>query len=275
MSNHKEIDIDRVGIKGLTYPIVLKDRRNDIQRTAATIDFSVDLPRKLRGTHMSRFMEVLNHFKGEIDLKNVEGILEHAKSRLEAVSAHIRVAFPYFISKKAPISKSPGIMDYRCTIEASSRTGSSHIARLTVKVPVTAVCPCSKSHSDRGAHNQRSIITIEAQINSFVWLEELIEIAEQSGSYEVYSHLKKEDEKYITESAYDNPSFVEDIVRNAASRLESESRIDWFRVEAENMESIHNHNAYAMIQMDLRRERESGELRENRNNKQNQDRLKK
>ncbi len=255
MSEHKEIDIDRVGIKGLTYPIVLRDRQNESQRTVATIDFSVDLPRKLRGTHMSRFMEVLNHFRGEIDLKNMEEILEHAKKRLDAVSAHIKVSFPYFISKYAPISKSPGIMDYRCTIEASSRTGASHVARLTVQVPVTAVCPCSKAHSDRGAHNQRSIITVTAQINRFVWLEELIEVAERSGSHEVYSHLKQEDEKYITETAYDNPSFVEDIVRNVAHQLRTDDRIDWFLVEVENFESIHNHNAYAMIQTDLRQER--------------------
>jgi len=254
--SHREIDIDNVGIKNLTYPIILRDRKNEIQRTAATIDFYVDLPRQLRGTHMSRFVEVLNHFNGEIDIRNIDNILDYAKERLNAVTAHLKISFPYFISKEAPVTKSRGLMDYRCTIEASSEHNRESKSTVSVVVPVTAVCPCSKENASYGAHNQRSMVTLKTNINTFVWLEELIDIVEKSASFEVFSHLKREDEKYITEHAYDNPVFVEDIVRNVAYWIQSDTRIDWFSVEAENFESIHNHNAYARIEKNLKAERE-------------------
>lgn len=257
MAGHREIDIDNVGIKNLAYPILLRDRRNEIQKTAATIDFYVDLPRQLRGTHMSRFVEVLNHFNGEIDIRNIDPILELAKEKLNAVTAHLKISFPYFIAKEAPVTKSKGLMNYTCTIEASSEENRGSKSTVTVRVPVTAVCPCSKENASHGAHNQRSIVKVKAGINSFVWLEELIEIVERSASCEIFSHLKREDEKFVTEKAYDNPAFVEDIVRNAAYEIQSDSRIDWFSVEAENFESIHNHNAYARITRNLKVERES------------------
>ena len=256
MSGHREIDIDNVGIKNLTYPIILRDRKNEMQRTAATIDFYVDLPRQFRGTHMSRFVEVLNHFNGEIDIRNIDPILDYAKEKLNAVTAHLKISFPYFISKEAPVTRSRGLLDYRCTIEASSDRNRESRSTVSVCVPVTAVCPCSKENASYGAHNQRSMVTLKADINSFVWLEELIEIVEKSASFEVFSHLKREDEKYVTEHAYDNPTFVEDIVRNVAHWIQPDSRIDWFSVEAENFESIHNHNAYARIEKNLKADRE-------------------
>jgi GTP cyclohydrolase I len=255
--DHRHIDIDRVGIKNLVYPLVLRDMKNELQHTTAEINFYVDLPRRLRGTHMSRFVEVLNRFRDEIDLRRIDEILDYTRVRFAADRVHLEVTFPYFVSKKAPVTGSEGLMSYRCTIAASSCSGEKCKPKLTVRVPVTAVCPCSKQMADRGAHNQRSVVTLTVSINEFVWLEDLIAMTEKSASFEVYSHLKREDEKHITEHAYDNPAFVEDIVRDVAHRLRSDSRIDWFSVEAENFESIHNHNAYASIERDLKSDRET------------------
>jgi GTP cyclohydrolase I len=254
--DNRNIDIDRVGIKDLAYPLVLRDMQSESQHTTAEVNFYVDLPRELKGTHMSRFVEVLNRYRGEIDLRRIDEILDFARSRLSAATVHLELTFPYFISKSAPVTGAEGLMRYTCTIAASSRSGERCKAILTVRVPVMAVCPCSKEVADRGAHNQRSTVTLSVLTNEFVWLEELISLVERSASSEVFSHLKREDEKYITEHAYDNPTFVEDIVRNVAYEIQNDRRIDWFSVRAENYESIHNHNAYASIERDLRSDRQ-------------------
>ena len=250
--DHRNIDIDRVGIKNLTYPLVLRDMKNDLQHTTAEINFYVNLSRQFKGTHMSRFVEVLNHFRDEIDLRRIDEILQYARERFSAEAVHLEVTFPYFISKTAPVTGAEGLLSYRCTIAASSSGGEKCKPVLTVRVPVTTVCPCSKQIADRGAHNQRSIVTLSVLINEFVWLEEFIVLVEGSASSEIFSHLKREDEKHVTENAYDNPVLVEDIVRNVAYALERDSRIDWFSVQAESFESIHNHNAYASIERALK-----------------------
>ncbi len=253
--DHRNIDIDRVGIKKLVYPLVLRDQKNELQHTTAEINFYVDLPRELKGTHMSRFVEVVNHFRGEIDLRHIDEMLDYARDRFSAHTVHLEMTLPYFISKSAPVSGAEGLMSYSCTIAASSRSGGESRSILTLRVPVMAVCPCSKQISDRGAHNQRSVVALSVLTNEFVWLEELITLVEKSASSEVFSHLKREDEKYVTEHAYDNPVFVEDIVRNVAYKIQSDKRIDWFSVNAENFESIHSHNAYASIERDLKSDR--------------------
>lgn len=256
-SDFRSIDIDRVGIKNLIYPIVLRDRTKELQQTTATINFYADLPKQFKGTHMSRFVEVLNEMYSQIDVRRIDEILNRLKSRLEASTAHIEISFPYFVMKSAPVSGSKGFVGYKCTISASSDSSGERSEMISVQVPLTAVCPCSKESADRGAHNQRSDVTVTAEINEFIWLEEIISIVEKSGSYEIFTHLKREDEKFITEHAYDNPTFVEDIVRNVADELRRDSRIDWFTVEAENYESIHSHNAYASIHQNLARNRQS------------------
>lgn len=256
--DHRNIDIDRVGITNLTYPLVLRDRKNELQHTTAEISFYVDLPRKLKGTHMSRFVEILNRFHGEIDLRKIDDVLDYTREQFSAEKVHIEATFPYFITKSAPVTGAKGLMTYRCTIAATSSANGKSRSTLTVRVPVLAVCPCSKQMADRGAHNQRSFVTLKVRTNRFIWLEELICFVEKSASFEVFTHLKREDEKHITEHAYDNPVFVEDIVRDIAHRIRDDERIDWFSVEAKNFESIHNHNAYASIEMNLKANREKG-----------------
>ncbi len=255
--DHRNIDIDRVGIKNLIYPIVLRDMRNETQQTTAEINFYVDLPRKFKGTRMSRFVEILNRYHSEIDPRKIDEILSYTRKQLSADTAHLEMTFPYFIMKAAPVTGSKGLMHYRCTIAASLGTDLKLLPTLIVRVPLTSVCPCSKEMADRGAHNQRSIVTLSALTNEFVWLEELIGIVEESASFDIYTLLKREDEKFITEHAYDNPTFVEDIVRNVAFKISSDNRIDWFSVEAENLESIHSHNAYASIEQNLVKRRDS------------------
>jgi GTP cyclohydrolase I len=252
----RNIDIDRVGIKGLLYPIVLRDKQNDTQHTTAEISFYVDLPRQFKGTHMSRFVDILNKFRAKIDLRAIDEILDHARQQFSASTARIELTFPYFIMKSAPVTRSEGLMSYRCTILAETRSEGRSSSTVTVRVPVTSVCPCSKEIADRGAHNQRGIVTLAARTNRFVWIEELITAVERSASYEIFTNLRREDEKFITEHAYDNPAFVEDIVRDVADKLMADPRIDWFSVESENWESLHNHNSYACVEMDLSRLRQ-------------------
>ncbi len=257
--DERNINIDRVGIKNINYPITLRDRTKHLQHTTASINIYVDLPREFKGTHMSRFVEVLTEHHDEIDIRNIKHILGEIKDRLKAKTAHLELSFPYFINKKAPISGQSALLDYNCTIEAVSNCGEDIKSTVTVRVPVTTLCPCSKEISERGAHNQRSIVTLKVRTNKFVWLEELIAIVEDSASCELYPLLKREDEKYVTERAYDNPAFVEDVVRAITVKLQNDSRIDWFSVESENQESIHNHNAYAQIVRNLKKEREQNE----------------
>jgi len=242
----QEIKINMVGIKSLKYPIKILDRTNKYQDTVATVSMFVDLPEKYRGTHMSRFVEILNKYRGEIAYKELKPVLMEMKEIFSASCAHLSMRFPYFILKRAPVSGEESLLEYTGFFEAWYSDSYKFI--LGASVPVTLVCPCSKEISDRGAHNQRAIITIKVEYREFVWLEELIEIAEQSASAPVYSLLKRPDEKFVTEKAYDNPKFVEDVVRDIARRLLDDSRITYFKVEAESSESIHNHNAYAMIE---------------------------
>ncbi len=254
--DNRNIDIDRVGIKNIRYPITVRDRSNKMQHTVAEINMYVDLPRHFKGTHMSRFVEVLNIYHGEIDIKHFDEILKYIKNKLNANSAHLEFYFPYFISKKAPVSRSEGLLDYRCSFKGAINGDNKIDIVVEVEVPITTLCPCSKEISEYGAHNQRSIVKLSYRAKDFIWLEEMIETVESCASAEIYSLLKREDEKFLTEKAYDNPSFVEDVVRSITIKLMEDERISWFYVESENLESIHNHNAYAFIERDKRVESE-------------------
>ncbi len=250
--DYRNLPIDQVGIRKLKYPITVKDRRSGAQKTIASIDMSVELPRRFKGTHMSRFVEALNDHQGIIDIRSFGRILQTLKDRLEARSAHLSLTFPYFVEKMAPVSGEKGLMEYECCYEGKSGEDGSIDYLIGVTVPVTSLCPCSKEISERGAHNQRSYVTIKARFakTRFVWIEDLVKIAEECASADVYSLLKRADEKFLTEKAYDNPRFVEDMVREIAARLMQMPEIRWFRVESEHMESIHNHNAFALIEID-------------------------
>jgi len=243
----RNIPINQVGVKNLRYPIAVRDRRDGYQHTVATISMYVDLPHEYKGTHMSRFVEMLHVLKPEVSLKKFAVILENMKKYLDAASAHLEMTFPYFIEKKAPISMATGLMDYACRIAGSSDASGKVDLQSEVVVPITSVCPCSKEISDFGAHNQRGEVRLCLRFKKFIWLEDMIELVESTASSDVYSVLKRVDEKCVTEKAYQNPKFVEDIVRDIAQRLISDPNITWFSVSAENFESIHNHSAYAHI----------------------------
>ncbi len=243
----RKIPINKVGIKNLRYPITVRDRREGYQHTVATINMFVDLPHEYKGTHMSRFVEMLHALKPEVSLKKFAVILENMKKYLQAASAHLEMNFPYFIEKKAPVSLATGLMDYDCRISGSSDPNGKVDLISEVVVPITSVCPCSKEISDFGAHNQRGEVRLAIRFKKFIWLEDMIELVEASASSEVFSVLKRVDEKCVTERAYSNPKFVEDIVRDVAKRLMADDNITWFSVSAENFESIHNHSAFAHI----------------------------
>ena len=245
--DYRNIPIDKVGIKNLKYPITVLDRRNNTQRTVALINMYVDLPHKYKGTHMSRFVEMLHLFRPEVSLKKIAEILEGMKKHLNAASANIEVTFSYFIEKQSPVTHSRGLMDYTCRfIGFSDRDGSVDLVSEVI-VPISSVCPCSKEISDMGAHNQRGQVRLSTRFHKFIWLEDMIELVEDCASCEVYSVLKRADEKYVTEKGFSNPKFVEDIVRDIAEKLNGDDNITWFSVSAENFESIHNHSAYASI----------------------------
>jgi GTP cyclohydrolase I len=249
----RNISIDKVGIKGIVYPVVLDDKKKGRQHTNASINMYVQLPHDFKGTHMSRFVEILNAHRDNMGISSVWAILEDMKERLESDEAHIELFFKYFIEKQAPVSGMTSMMDYTCEYSASL-VNNERDFMLCVKVPVMTLCPCSKEISEFGAHNQRSIITIKVRFKKMLWIEELIQIAESSASSPIYPLLKREDEKYVTEHSYMNPAFVEDVVRSAAEKLMAENRITWFEVSSENFESIHNHSAYAVIVRDKRAE---------------------
>jgi len=248
----RRIAIDKVGVKDISYPIVVMDKNRSFQQTVARVNMYVDLPHHFKGTHMSRFIEILDAYREKIALDKMEIILERMKEKLGASSAHLEIEFPYFIEKKAPVSGAKGLMEYTCTFNAS--LGKEFDFILGVKVPVTSLCPCSKELARFGAHNQRSVMTVRVRYRNFIWIEDLIEIVESCGSSQVYSMLKREDEKFVTEQAYENPRFVEDMVREATQKLSAMDNITWFSMEAENHESIHKHSAYASIERDKRGE---------------------
>lgn len=245
--DYRNIPIDKVGIKNLRYPVTVRDRREGFQHTVAAINMYVDLPHKNRGTHMSRFVEMLHMLRPEVSLNTFSATLEQMKKHLNAASAHIEVTFPYFIEKRAPVSESPGLMDYTCSIMGSSDPNGNIDLVSEVIVPISSVCPCSKEISDVGAHNQRGEVRLSTRFKKFIWIEDMIELVEASASCDVYSVLKRVDEKNVTEKGFTNPKFVEDIVRDIAKKLKKDTNITWFSVSAENFESIHNHSAYAHI----------------------------
>jgi GTP cyclohydrolase I len=245
--DHRNIDIKKVGVKGIKYPIVVLDRNRGTQSVNATINIYVNLPHHFKGTHMSRFVEILNEFRGQINIKTFHTILEKIRDKLHAKSAHMEIDFPYFIEKTAPVSGAKSLMEYRCSF-CGQNDGIKTDFLVGVVVPVTTVCPCSKEISNMGAHNQRSMVSVKVRFKKFFWIEDLVRIVEDSASGEVYSLLKRVDEKYVTEKAYENPMFVEDVVRNAAERLNKDNNFIWYSIEAENFESIHNHSAYAFVE---------------------------
>ena len=249
----RRIPIDKVGIKEIRHLIRVKDRSDGEQHTVASFNMYVDLPHNFKGTHMSRFVEILNQHDKEISISSFKEMLHDMTRLLEAESGHIEVSFPYFIKKAAPISGVESLMDYDVTLIGQLTNGVAK-TNIKVKVPVTSLCPCSKEISDYGAHNQRSHVTLNARSRGFIWIEELIELVEKEASCELYGLLKRPDEKHVTEAAYDNPKFVEDMVRDIAARLNKDERIEAYTVESENFESIHNHSAYAMVSHDKEQE---------------------
>lgn len=254
------IHIDRVGIKDIRHPIVVRDRSGRDQHTVATFNMYVSLPHNFKGTHMSRFVEILNHHEYEITVESFKRMIVEMTEILHAEAGHIEMSFPFFMIKFAPISKVQSLMDYQVSFIGQIQNKVTSVL-VKIVVPITSLCPCSKNISDYGAHNQRSHVTVQARLRSFVWVEELIEMIEQVGSCELYGLLKRPDEKYVTEKAYDNPKFVEDIVRDVAIRLNADDRITAYVIESENFESIHNHSAYAMVERDKDLEKAAGASR--------------
>jgi len=245
----RRIPIDKVGIKDIRHPVRVKDRSQGDQHTIARFNMYVELPHNFKGTHMSRFVEILNNHNYEISVESFSEMLLEMREKLEADTGHIEMNFPYFINKSAPVSGVQSLMDYDVSL-IGEVNGEKTTMTIKVVVPVTSLCPCSKEISDYGAHNQRSHITVAVRTNSFIWVEDLIDIVEQQASCELFGLLKRPDEKYVTERAYDSPKFVEDAVRDVAAVLNADDRIDAYVVESENFESIHNHSAYALIQRD-------------------------
>jgi GTP cyclohydrolase FolE2 len=243
----RDLVIDRVGVKGLRYPMLIRGASESIQSTVALIDAYVRLPASAKGTHMSRFIEVLEAYREPLDCASAPALLERMLQRLGAEHGEITLRAPYFISKAAPVSGVQSLLDYEVSIEASDDPVNGQRSLLQVTVPVTSLCPCSKEISEYGAHNQRSLVMIRAQLLSPIPLEQLIRVAEEAASCELFGLLKRADEKYVTERAYDNPKFVEDLVRDVARALSADARIASYAVSAENFESIHNHSAYAEI----------------------------
>jgi len=247
----RQIPIDKVGIKGIRHPVKVRDRTQGEQHTVASFNMYVNLPHNFKGTHMSRFVEVLNRHDCEITVESFRLILREMVTVLEAQSGHIEMSFPYFVRKAAPVSGVESILDYQVTFIGAIEDGEPSL-RVKVEVPVTSLCPCSKQISDYGAHNQRSHVTVDVLAKQFVWIEELISLVEAESSCELFGLLKRPDEKFVTERAYDNPKFVEDMVRDVAQHLNRDGRVLAFTVESENFESIHNHSAYARIDIDKR-----------------------
>jgi len=248
-ADKRKIAIDKVGVKAIRHPVRVAERGGGVQHTIAMFNMYVGLPHQFKGTHMSRFLEILNAYEREISVESFQIMLEDMVGRLEAESGIIEMTFPYFINKAAPISKVLSLMDYEVTFVGEIKSGK-RMFNMKVVVPVTSLCPCSKNISDYGAHNQRSHVTISARTREFVWIEELVEYAEKHASSQLYGLLKRPDEKYVTQYAYDHPKFVEDMVRDIAADLNRDKRVDQYVVESENFESIHNHSAYALVERD-------------------------
>ncbi len=247
----RQIPIQRVGVRAVRHPLTVSTAAGEIQPTVGTWNLDVHLPAEQKGTHMSRFVALLEENHAPLTTEVFRGLLVAMLGKLEAEAGRIEVSFPYFVSKTAPVSGVKSLLDYQVTLAGDVRNGATRLF-LKVLVPVTSLCPCSKKISQYGAHNQRSHVTIDAELNADVPVEELIRIAEEEASCELWGLLKRPDEKFVTERAYENPKFVEDLVRDVAQRLDADARIDAYVLEAENFESIHNHSAYALIERDKR-----------------------
>src|ERR1051325_6771112 len=247
----RQLAIDKVGVKAIRHPMKIQERSGAIQHTIAHFNMYVGLPHHFKGTHMSRFVEILEAQERDITVETFQQMVREMVEKLEAEEGQVEMSFPYFIEKKAPVSGVKSLMDYEVTFSGEIRKGRQSFT-MKVVVPVTSLCPCSKKISERGAHNQRSHVTVTASPNDFVWIEEIVDIVERQSSSELYGLLKRPDEKFVTERAYDNPKFVEDLVRDVASVLNLDERIDAYVVESENFESIHNHSAYALIEKNKR-----------------------
>jgi GTP cyclohydrolase IB len=245
--DHRELRIDKVGVRGLRFPIQVRDKARAVQDTVATIGMFVELPQEFKGTHMSRFIEVLNAHGNIIHVENITDILYALQKKFHADTSHLEIEFPYFMVKRAPATGKESVMDYLARFDATA-CHKEILFLLTVKANVTTLCPCSKAIAAYGAHNQRGEVTVQIRSRKAVWIEDLIAIIESSASSQLYALLKREDEKAVTETAYNNPVFVEDLVRNVALKLKAHPDVTWYRVEAENHESIHNHNAYACLE---------------------------
>jgi GTP cyclohydrolase I len=242
----RRIPIDRVGVKGLRHPVEIEDRSGHRQPTIATVDMYVGLPDDVKGAHMSRFVELLNELEEPVSVRSFRQLLDRMLTRLGTEHGSIELAFPYFRRKRAPVSGVESLMDYEAAMRGVRDPGGTSVW-LEIAASATSLCPCSKEISEYGAHNQRSRITIAARVEDIIWLEELIEIAERAASSELYGVLKRADEKFVTERAYDNPKFVEDMIRDLAVGLNGDERIRAYRISTENFESIHNHSAYAEL----------------------------
>jgi len=253
----RKLAIDQVGVKAIRHPVRIMERPSaerapaTVQHTIASFNMYVGLPHQFKGTHMSRFVEILSAQERELTVDSFKAMLKEMVGRLEAEEGRIEMAFPYFIEKRAPVSGVRSLMDYEVTFIGEIRKGKQVFA-MKVLVPVTSLCPCSKKISDYGAHNQRSHVTVTATTSDFVWIEEIVDLVEKQASSELYGLLKRPDEKFVTERAYDNPKFVEDMVRDVAAILNLDERVTAYVVESENFESIHNHSAYALIERDKR-----------------------
>ena len=245
--DYRELRIDKVGVRGLRFPITVRDKERSVQNTVATIGMFVDLPKEFKGTHMSRFIEVLNAHGNVIHVENIDDILFAMQHKFSAATSHLEIEFPYFMVKRAPVTRRESVMDYVARFDATACKREIDFV-LTVKAMVTTLCPCSKAIAAYGAHNQRGEVTVQIRSRKAVWIEDLIALIESSASSELYGLLKRQDEKAVTERAYENPVFVEDLVRNVALKLNAHPEVTWYKVEAENHESIHNHNAYACIE---------------------------
>lgn len=252
-ADRRQIAIDRVGVKEVTYPLRLKQKDGQLQHTVAKINMYVSLPHTQKGTHMSRFLEVLNAHEGAVSPQDLPAITEMIRERLHSDDAHFEAEFTYFIKKFAPVTRQPGLMDYR--VRFSCSRGAKNDFVMTVAAPATSLCPCSKEISIHGAHNQRCLIEASVRMDEakpILWIEDLVQTLEGAASEQLYAVLKRPDEKHVTEGAYENPKFVEDIVRDLALSLEKDDRIAWYSINSENFESIHSHNAYAKITRDKR-----------------------
>lgn len=248
--DHRDVAINQVGVRGLRYPLCLIDATGEMHATVASVTMTVGLPPTVKGTHMSRFVEIMEAQATPLSLIDMKALFNRMRNRLDAQSGRVEFEFPYFIRKQAPVSGVTSLIDIDAAITLSGNSNEQTDVTLKVVVPVTSLCPCSKEISEYGAHNQRSHITIQATLRSDAELnlEDLVRMAEEEASCEVFGLLKRPDEKWVTERAYDNPKFVEDLVRDIALRLKSESRITHWSVSSENFESIHNHSAYALIE---------------------------